>query len=197
MRLPTPIRERSGFGWLAAIASSVLVATAATAQTADAKFVRFDTDDGSRFLLAPDADDPSVPPIVHWAMLTPAGPRFDPPGLEGLSFAAARAALNGTARHGSRSWDQERERLAELDRLEWRIAQLRFEGRPVPSELGDALLVARQNLREVSDPVAWQRALRSIPIVEIDVSETPEGSILELTATWSGLRRCAAPSSPS
>ena len=154
---------------------------AAPAPTPDFRELR--TPDGSRFILVPT----SGPRVVHWVMATPAGVVEDPPGLEGLSFAVARAALAGTGVSGSRRSEREVRLLAWLNQHEEAIARARAAGMPLPANALVELEKVRLEAASLADSLAWQRALREVPALGPDLTETDDGVLLHVTTSPAGV----------
>lgn len=145
-------------GLLASLSSSVLLA-------AQAQPVSFRTGDGSRFHLIATGG-----PLVHWAMATPAGAQEDPPGLEGLSLACARAAMYGTWHTGSRDAAAERTALDQAD------------------QGSDA---ATATARALADPRAWLRVLTGAPAMDLALEDRTACAVLSLTTVSSAIPRIA------
>lgn len=172
-------------------AITALAFGAAHAQEPAVAATSFAAPDGSRFVLVPDSLPSDRPPLVHWVVVTPAGFSVDPAGYDGLSFAVARAAMNGTMRHGSRDAEAESRALDALDTLERRAASLLLDGQEPPADLAKALAEARATAALSSDPLAWQREMRGVPALDVELSETPEATLLSVTTTQQGIADCA------
>jgi len=141
------------------------------------------TPDGSRFLLVPTGGSP----VVHWAMLTPAGASEDPPGLEGLSFAVARASMLGTSAGQSRDAIAEPDVLAIQDRFEQAWAGLLASGEVGTKEQLQKVLEARAAAAGLADRTAWMRGLMQAPATNVALTELPDAVILRITCSVSGL----------
>ena len=151
------------------------------------EFREVHTGDGSRFILIPTGG----PPVVHWVVATPAGVLEDTAGLEGLSFAVARASLAGTRIDSSRNPEAELAALAEEDRLERQLDRARATGEPDDEILTAAVVAARERVAELSDPLAWERALREAPAIDARSSQVTEGTLLHITTSGTALPRVA------
>ncbi len=150
-------------------------------------YVELTTSDGSRFLLVPSIGAP----VIQWVVMTPAGIAEDPLGLEGLSYAVARASLSGTTRFGSKDWDKERPALDAQDLLEEKVAQLESSESAVPAELLTQLKAARHLAETLADPFSWRRTLNASPAIDLDLHETREATLLRVTTTVTGFPRVA------
>ncbi len=200
---PAPLRPRTAArsrAVVSALAASALVALLATTGASNAQdgesdgeqptarqVVSLTTPDGSRFVLVPDiAEDPV--PVLHWMVLTPTGPSFDPPGLEGLARAVTRASLAGTRTRGTHDWTSELRALQERGRLDREIQALLIGAARDEDETAELLagqrmarLDAIEVARDLSDPLAWQRRLANAPAVRIELRETSHAAVLGLT----------------
>jgi predicted Zn-dependent peptidase len=139
--------------------------------------------DGSRFLLVPTGG----PPVVHWVTLIPAGVKEDPPGLEGVSMALARATLAGT--HAIGSEDPLREAAA-ITRARSLARQLAASGGKNPA-LAALLGEAEARVRRLARPLAWEKALRSAPSSGSQLLPVRGAALLRVTTTTRGLQRVA------
>lgn len=161
------------------------VGAAALAQQAPAP-IDFRTPDGSRFVLLPDDSG-----LVHWAIATPAGPREDVPGQEGLAEACVQASLLGTWAIGSRDPQAERMALTALDEAATALAVApRVEGRP-PAELQQRHDAAEAAAAASSDIDAFARVLATAPAAELRTWMAPGAAIVSLTTTAAALERVA------
>lgn len=155
--------------------------------TAGGRYFHLVTPDGSRFLLVPTGGVP----VVHWAMLTPAGAGEDPPGLEGLSFAVARAALSGTSPRQSTDAVAEPDILAAQDRFEQAWAELRARGETGTEVQLQQLLAARAAATALADRNAWRRDLLGAPATDVRLTELPDAVLLHVDCSLTGLLRVA------
>lgn len=179
-RAPARVPSRS----TARLAPLILLGAAALLPGAPAQSggaVSFRTADGSRFVLLPTLG----PPLVHWAVATPAGALEDPAGLEGLAVACARASLNGTWRTGSRDPAAERAALEQAD------AAARAARTAAGSAGDDGVAAARAAAAALSDPQAFRRVLAGAPALDLTLTESPWSTVLSLTTTVDGLARVA------
>jgi predicted Zn-dependent peptidase len=147
----------------------------------------FVTVDGSRFLLVPTRGTP----IVHWAMFVAAGVLEDPVGLEGLSFAVARAALAGPASIGSLDRQREQRALAALDELEQEIARTILAKGAAATELLARRSRAAADAAALADPLAWERELRAAPALGVELRQLTDGILLQIGTRVSGLANVA------
>jgi len=145
--------------------------------------------DGDRFLLLPIA---GAPPVVHWVIVTPAGPAEDPDGLEGLAVAVARASLAGTTRVGTRDRATEIEILARIEEGERRRTLLRGAGQAVPEALLDRLRTDVAQANVVADGLAWERALRRLPASPSRLLRMPHATLLQLSTPTESVGRLVA-----
>jgi hypothetical protein len=134
----------------------------------------FQAADGSRFLLIPVEG----PPVVHWAMATPTGPVEDPPGLDGLALAVARASLHGTWSLGSVDPAKERAALEAVD------AAARVGG--------SALAEAEAAAATLADRNAFSRVLVAAPALGVALSDRGACAVLTLATTVDAIGRVAA-----
>lgn len=160
---------------------------AATAQVAPVNYRAVTTPDGSRFLLVATGGAP----VVHWTVCTPAGPLEDPPGLEGLAHAVARAALAGPLSIGSRDTEREKEALDHEDKLEQEFARGALAGTALPPEFLEQLETARSDARVLSDTSAFELEVRKAPALASELVEAEEASLWHLTLGIEGVPRVA------
>ncbi len=159
-------RSPDACGALLAIALAVNGAAAQTATT------RFQTADGSHFVLIVDASIPQV----HWAIATWADTAEEPAGCEGLATAIQRVSLNGTWRTGSLDATRERDALLQLDRS-W---QLLLRGSPeAPSAA--ALLAQNEAALALGDVTVFARVLAAAPSHRPEIAARGPTSVLTLT----------------
>ncbi|MEE9126528.1 MAG: hypothetical protein V3U11_05260, partial [Planctomycetota bacterium] len=138
--------------------------------------------DGSRFVLVPTGG----PPVVHWVSLLPAGVKQDPPGLEGISTALARASLSGTSTLGSENPLKEEQAIARARSLARQLAN------DTKNPALRALFAqAQAEVRRLARPLAWEKALRRAPASGSRLLSVPGGVLLRVTTTTRGLRRVA------
>jgi len=139
--------------------------------------------DGSQFMLMPTGG----PPVVHWVTLIPAGIKEDPPGLEGISLALARASLAGTHALGSEDPLKEAAAVARARNL---ARQRTTDGGKDPAV--EALLAqAEAEVRRLARPLAWETALRAAPSSGSHLRVVTGAVLLEVTTTTRALRRVA------
>ncbi len=143
--------------------------------------------DGSRFLLLAHGG----PPLIHWAVVSPAGDLVDPPAYPGLSFAVARASLNGTDTVGTRSWKDERKALTRIATLESEIETEVVRTREVPQQLVAELSRAQAQLAALRDEGAWLNEIRIAPAIDVRQREYPDAVLFSLTTTPEGIARVA------
>jgi len=152
-------------------AAALLCAGAGLAQTR-AEPTAFTAPDGSRFVLVPDA----AAPVVQWAVATPADTADEPPGLEGLAVAVARASLGGTWTTGSADPRRERTALEALDR-----AYAELMAAPQDAAVQQRLTDCDAAARQLGDPAAYRRVLATLPAHRLDVVVREGCSVLVLT----------------
>lgn len=177
----------AGFG--ASLLAQEPAAPAASARDAVApgqRVVR--TPDGSRFLLHPTGG----PDVVFWVMVSPAGPREDREGLEGLAAAVARASMSGTTRVGSRNRATENDLLARVEEHERRTAVLRRAGQAIPDELLNDLRQDAGQADAIADRLAWERSLRLAPADGSQLTLRHDAVLLQLAMPVESLHRVAA-----
>lgn len=174
------------------LAAALVASSGAAAQSDSAEagldWAAFATADGSRFLLVPTGG----PPVVHWATFTPAGVLEDPVGLEGLSYAVARAAMAGTVQIGSKDQRREQAALKALDEAEMALATARAQEARLDTELLDRYRLARLAAAAAADPIAWERELRAAPAMPSRLHQLPDGMLLHVATSVAGLGRVAA-----
>lgn len=146
------------------------------------------TPDGSRFLLHPTGG----PGVVFWVVLSPAGPREDREGLEGLAAAVARASMSGTTRVGSRNRATENDLLARVEEHERRTAVLRRAGQSIPDELLNDLRQDASQADAIADRLAWERALRLAPADGSRLIARHDAVMLQLALPVESVHRVAS-----
>ncbi|MEM7199597.1 MAG: hypothetical protein AAF628_04985 [Planctomycetota bacterium] len=139
----------------------------------------FRAPDGSYFILV----SARGAGLVDWVVVTPAGPVVDPPGLPGLTQALAEAALAGTGRDVSRDLTRELEALARLGQLEVAYSQMRAAKATIPAEVEAEVEAVRQATAALSDPLAWQRAVRAAPAMGPNLHHLPHATLLHVRTT--------------
>lgn len=177
-------------GWWLACACAVAGVSAQQAPKTPGTavdYVHVAAPDGSRFLLVPTGG----PPVVHWVMVTPAGVQEEPTGLEGLSFAVARAAMAGTSPQRSTDPIGEERTLAIQDRYEEAWAKLTADGAAITEKQLKELEAARAEAATLADRGGWERSLRTSPAVGVRLRERPDAVLLQVTTTVGGLLRVA------
>jgi predicted Zn-dependent peptidase len=146
------------------------------------------TPDGDRFLLLPTGG----PAVVHWVVVTPAGPTEDPEGLDGLAVAVARAAMAGTASVGSRNRATESDLLVRVEENERRRALLQGAGQELPESLLRSLSIDASQAVAVADRLAWERSLRQLPAMPSHLSRTADATLLSLCAPADAVGKVAS-----
>ena len=131
----------------------------------------FTTPDGSRFLLILD---PSVS-HVHWAIASWADGSEDPPGLSGLTMAAARASLNGTWNESSDA-NAERQLLQALD-----AAWLQQLLTPADPKVRAEVVRLDQAAEKLGGGRTFQRLLAAAPALQPEVINREPFAVLALT----------------
>ncbi len=141
------------------------------------------TADGSRFMLMPTGG----PPVVCWVTLIPAGVQEDPPGLEGISLALARASLAGTHALGS---EDPLEEAAAVARARGLARELAAEGGKDPA-VRALLAQAEAEIQRLARPLAWEKALRAAPSSGSQLHVVTGAVLLKVTTTTHAIRRVA------
>jgi predicted Zn-dependent peptidase len=145
---------------------------ACAALPAQGEPVAFTAPDGTRFVLVVDATMPQV----HWAIASPAGCAWDPPGLEGLAQTTVQLSLHGTWSTGSRDPERERQALADLDEAVQRLVR---DPRDV------AVAVRVKELEELAsgyaDRAVFPRVLAAAPAFRPELVDRGDAAVLVLT----------------
>ncbi len=144
--------------------------------------------DGSRFLLVPSGESP----LIHWVTATPAGSAEDPPEYPGLSYAVARASLNGTSEIGSKDWPAEELAIITGEDLRLELEQVQAAGEVPDGALLAGIEKSRLLANQLSDPYAWRRELQTAPALQLEFSEANTVSFLEITTTAVGFSKVAS-----
>jgi predicted Zn-dependent peptidase len=145
------------------------------------------TPDGSRVLLHPTGG----PGTIYWVVVSPAGPREDHEGHEGLAAAVVRASMSGTTRVGSRNRATENDLLARVDEHERRSAVLRRAGQVIPDDLLNELRQDASQAEAIADRLAWERSLRLAPAGGSRLSFLADAVLLHLAVPIESLSRVA------
>lgn len=135
-------------------------------------FHRFTTPDGSRFHLI---EDPTVAHI-HWAIASWADGRDDPPGLPGLTLAAAQVSLAGTWTTGSSDPQAEREALIKLDEA-WQ-QQL---AKPGDRKVAAQVVKLDKEAAKLGDRRMFERVLAAAPAFQPEVLDRAPLTVFALT----------------
>jgi len=161
------------------LVAALLLAASTTAQgPPKSAVVTFASPDGSRFVLVPDATIATV----HWAIATFVDAADEPPGLEGLAMATARASLGGTWQTGSGDAAAERQALALLDQA-W-VDLLMTPGNPAGLQTVRDRETAATRL---GDDMVFRRVLAALPVHEPEIAGRSPVCVLSLTTLPSAI----------
>tara|TARA_R110002072_G_scaffold269796_3_gene429152 strand:- start:13930 stop:15477 length:1548 start_codon:yes stop_codon:yes gene_type:complete len=136
------------------------------------QFYRLTTPDGSRFHLIVD---PTIA-HVHWAIASWADGRDDPPGLPGLTMAAANASLSGTWKTGSSDPEAERAALMKLDEA-WQ-QQL---AKPGDAEAAAEVVRRDKEAAALGDRRIFRRVLAAAPTFQPEIIDRDPLAVFVLT----------------
>lgn len=176
-RAPAPIQLLTALLTLALPAAAAAQATATKGPV-----TTFASPDGTRFVLVAD---PSMR-LVEWAVVTPADPADEPPGLEGLAAVVAKASLGGTWRTGSIDPERERQALDALDR-----AYHELLAQPRSPELQKRVGECEAAAAALGDPAVFPRVLAALPAHRPEIASGDGTSVLQLTTVGPAIAKVA------